>query len=430
MKKSCALPTAVVRALPVFAASLLSGTASAAGFQLLEQNASGIGNAYAGSAAIAENASTIFFNPAGMTQLKAREFSLGLSAVRPSYKFSNNGSLASPLPPPSGTPLTGSNGGDAGDWGFIPNGFLSWGLTKDLYVGVGLSAPFGLKTEYDADWIGRFQSIKFEIKTYNVNPSIAYRINDKVSIGAGVNWQRLESVYERQAAVVNPLAQGTRVKLDLDDDSWGWNVGALFNVSPTTRIGVSYRSAIKHEVDGSLTSNNQLVSPNIGARASIKLPDTAILSVVQRLSDRWEMLGDISWTGWSSIKDVDIFRANGTLAQTLEPRFRDSWRVAFGGIYKYTDAWRLKFGIAWDQTPVPNAEHRLTALPDNDRLWLSIGGQWRPTLTSALDLGFAYLHIKDTDINNDQLATGRGLVRGSYDSSKAYILGAQYSQSF
>ena len=422
MKQNNALSPLVIRTLPFLVASLFSGTASAAGFQLLEQNASGIGNAYAGSAAVGENASTIFFNPAAMTRLQARELSVGVSAVRPSYKFSNNGSITAPA-------TLGSNGGDAGDWGFIPNGYLSWALSKDLYVGLGLSAPFGLKTEYDDDWVGRFQSVKFEVKTYNINPSVAFRVNDRVSIGAGVNWQRIEAEYVRKAAVLNAITQATDVKIDIDDDSWGWNIGALFNVSPTTRIGVSYRSTIEHELEGSLTSSNQLVSPNVGANATIKLPDTAVLSVVQTLTDRWEMLGDISWTGWSSIKNVDIFRSTGTLAQTLEPDFRDTWRVAFGGIYKYSDAWKLKFGIAWDQTPVRNAEHRLTALPDNDRIWFSIGGQWKPSTASTLDLGLAYLYIRDTDINNNQLTAGRGLVRGDYDS-KAYILGAQYSQSF
>lgn len=419
----------LLRALPALIAATSAGSAAAAGFQLWEQNASGIATSYAGSAAVADNASTIFFNPAGMTQLQPREISVGLSLVRPSYKFSNDGSLASPLPPPAGTPLTGSSGGDAGDWGYLPNGYLSWALTKDLYIGIGVGAPFGLKTEYDPDWIGRFQSIEFDIKTYNVNPSIAYRVNDKLSLGAGVSWQRLEATYIRQAALLNAATRATRVTLDLDDDSWGWNVGALFNLSPSTRIGFSYRSAIEHDVEGTLKSNNQLVSRNTGAKATIELPDTAILSVYQKLDERWDMMGDISWTGWSSIKTVPILRANGTLAQTLEPEFRDTWRVAFGGGYKYNDAWKVKFGIAWDQTPVPSEEHRLTALPDEDRVWLSIGGQWKPSPNSALDLGFAYLVISDPKIDNNQAAQGRGIVRGEYDA-KAYILGAQYSMSF
>lgn len=260
---------------------------------MLEQNGSGISTAYAGSAAIADNASTIFFNPAGMTKLQAREFSVGLDAVRPSFKFSNNGSVI--------TPATGTGTGDAGDWNFIPNGYLSWALNKDVYLGVGFSAPFGLKTEYDPTWVGRFQSTSFDIKTYNINPSIAYRVNDKVSLGFGINWQRMEAEYQRYAAVAHPsipalnaIVQNTKVILNADDDSWGWNAGVLFDVSPNTRVGVSYRSTIKHTLEGTLKSSNQLVSPDVNAKGAIELPDTLILSAVQKISDKWTMLGDLS----------------------------------------------------------------------------------------------------------------------------------------
>ena len=154
----------VIRTLPLLLAGLFSGSASAAGFGLLEQNASGIGNAYAGSAALADDASTIFFNPAGMTRLAGRSFAVGADAVRPSNKFRNNGSIGA-----LGRPA-GGDGGDAGDWAGIPFGYLSWQLSPSLFVGLGLSAPFGLKTEYDPGWIGRFQATKSEIVSININP--------------------------------------------------------------------------------------------------------------------------------------------------------------------------------------------------------------------------------------------------------------------
>ena len=137
----------IARLMPLLALGLATGQASAAGFQLLEQNASGIGNAYAGSAAVAENASTIFFNPAGMTQLKDREISVGFSAVRPTFKFDNRGSSVGALG-------AAGEGGDAGSWAFIPNGYMSWALNKDVYAGIGFGAPFGLVTEYDNPWLG------------------------------------------------------------------------------------------------------------------------------------------------------------------------------------------------------------------------------------------------------------------------------------
>ncbi len=420
--------TTIARVLPALLLAMASGAVSAAGFQLLEQNASGIGNAYAGSAAVADNASTIYFNPAGMTQLQAREFSGGLSMVKPGFRFSNQGS--------SSGALTGGTR-DAGGWAALPNGYLSWALDKDLYVGVGLGAPFGLVTEYDDGWVGAAQSIKFEIKTYNINPSIAWRVDDAVSIGFGLNLQRMSAEYERVAAVV-PAVSTTHVILDADSDAWGWNLGALFQLSPATRLGFSYRSSIEHKLKGDLSVNGPAAGASAAlttgdARATVELPGTLILSATHRLGKRWEILGDISWTGWSSIEFVDIVRTSGALSgatvQTLDAKFRDTWRIALGGNYQLNDAWKLKAGIAYDQTPVRNASTRLTALPDNDRTWFAVGGQWRASKTAVLDLGLAYLYVSDTRIDNDQSAQGRGRVTGEYDSS-VWIVGAQYSMAF
>ena len=400
-----------------------SGAASASGFQLMEQDASGIGNAYAGSAAVAENASTIYYNPAGMTQLQAHEISGGVALVKPSFKFDNKGSSV------GATLGAAGDGGDAGGLAALPNGYLSWALNRDLYVGIGFGAPFGMKTEYDDQWIGAAQATLFEVKTYNINPSIAYRVNDKVSLGAGVNWQRVEATYKRVASITSPAMP---IKLTLDDDAWGWNVGALFSVSPSTKVGVSYRSAIQYKTEGTLNVNNGGAG-TVNAMANLKLPSTFIMSVTQKLSDRWEMLGDVSRTGWSSIPKVNIVRqTDGSVAQTLDTDFRNAWRVALGSNYKYNDAWKLKFGVAYDQTPVKRAATRLVSLPDNDRVWFSFGTQWTPNKASTLDLGVAYVYVRDSKINNDQgtaAAPPRGRVTGEY-AGNIWVLGAQYSMSF
>ena len=402
--------------IPALVSILFVGFAWSSGFQLPEQNMSGLGNAYAGAAAVAENASTIFYNPAGMTQLQAREFSLGMSAIRPSFKFSNNGS-ANPAAF-GGGPATGSNGDDAGSWNFVPNAYLSWALTRDLYLGLGVGVPFGLMTEYDSNWVGRFQAIKFSIKTLNVNPSLAYRLSDKVSLGFGLNWQRLEAEYVRQAT---PAAQ---VTLKADDDAWGWNVGVLFQAAPATRLGFSYRAALNYTLEGDFSG-----ALNAPAKADITLPDTFILSIHQGLNDRWELLGDLSLTRWSTLDTVDIINKNtGALAQQLIAQWNDTWRVALGASYKTSNVCKLKFGIAYDQSPVPDAERRLVSLPDDNRVLFSVGTQWKPVKTSALDIGLGYVYMKGPDINNNQDPT-RGIVKGTYNNS-AFILGAQYSMSF
>ena len=324
---------------------------------------------------------------------------------------------------------------------------MSWALNKDVYVGLGLGAPFGLKTEYDDRWIGAAQAQMFEVKTININPSVAWRVNDKVSLGFGLNWQKVEAHYNRLVSTANTTSAATQLKMSLDDDAWGWNVGALFDVSPSTRIGVSYRSAIKYEVEGKIKASGPSAGLNAAAssdaRADLKMPDTFIMSVTQKLSDRWEMLGDVSWTGWSSIPKVDIIRAsntgagagNGQIAQTLHTDFKDTWRVALGANYKYTDAWKLKFGVAYDQTPVQHDSERLVSLPDNDRVWFSFGTQWTPDKAQRLDLGVTYIHVRDSKISNNQnvnLRPGelpRGNIVGEY-TGNIWILGAQYSLAF
>lgn len=426
------------RLIPALIAIAFSGGASASGFQLLEQNASGLGNSYAGSAAVAENASTIFYNPAGMTQLKGLQVSGGLTAIHTSYKFSDQGSSVGVL-------QNSGNGGDGGGWGYLPNAYISWEATKDLYLGLGIGAPFGLKTEYDNPWQGGAQSLKFDIKTVNINPSIAWRANEFVSVGAGINYQKATAEYERQVSVSTATRAATKMTLDLDDDAWGWNVGVLFNIAPSTKVGLSYRSAVKYDLTGDIkfdgpVAQNPLLGgavTNRAAKATLKLPDTWILSATHVLNDRFELLGDISWTGWSSIPKVDVINAqttgvgavSGNVAQTLDTNFRDTWRVAAGANYRYTDALKFKFGVAYDQTPVQGASTRLVSLPDNNRIWLSFGTQWKPTKDSAVDLGIAHLFVKDSKIDNDQSAAGRGRVTGTFADS-AWIFGLQYSAAF
>ncbi len=416
--------------------SVFSGAAAASAFQVVKQNGSGLGNAYAGSAAVAENASTIYHNPGAMTRLQAREVSLGMAAIRPSLRFSDRGSDVGAL-------AGSGNGGDAGGyWAPIPNANMVWALNKDVYLGLGISAPFGLKTDYADRWLGAAQSQLFDMKTLNVNPSIAWRVNEKVSLGFGLNWQKVDMKFRSLA--------GSAVGLDrivatgeLDDDAWGWNAGVLFELSPSTRLGISYRSRIKYHTtgdsslrsDGSALGNMVLagmagsgVPTNAKIQSTMKLPDLFIVSVAQQLSDRWEMLGDISRTGWHVIPRFDIHdSASGALAQRLDANFRNAWRVALGATYKYNDQWKLKYGVAYDQSPVKRPETRLAQLPDNDRLWLSFGTQWMPDKESRVDLGMAYLHLKNNRINKDT-PTG-GHLSGNYKGNM-WVLGAQYSKAF
>ncbi|PIY28945.1 MAG: long-chain fatty acid transporter, partial [Comamonadaceae bacterium CG_4_10_14_3_um_filter_60_42] len=312
-------------------------------------------------------------------------------------------------------------------------------LNKDLYVGLGVGAPFGLKTEYDNPWVGAAQATLFDVKTYNINPSVAYKVNDQVSVGAGLNWQRLTAEYLRQVAVVSQVTSVSPLALDLSGDSWGWNVGALFTVSPATKVGVSYRSTVKYDLTGDINIIGPSAELNAkrssGAKASLDLPDTFILSGTHQLSDKVQLLGDISWTGWSSIPKLDVIRTSGpdagNTAQTLDTDFRDTTRVAVGVNYQYRGDLKLKFGLAYDQTPVKGASTRLVSLPDNDRTWLSAGAQWTVGKGAIIDAGATYLLVNNSQIDNDQtqITALRGRVTGEYEAN-AWIFGLQYSRAF
>ncbi len=214
-----------MRTVPALLLLAFSGAVSAAGFQLWEQNASGIATSYAGSAAVADNASTIYYNPAGMTQLPGIRLSAGVVGIKPSFKFSNEGS--------SGLLGTGGNGGDAGGWSAVPNAYFSWQIAPDWFIGLGISSPFRLATEYDNNWIGSYQALKSDITTVNYNPSLAWKVNDKVSLGLGLSYQTID------AEMTNMTPVGL-YRLKGDDGAWGWNAGALFTLSPAMRVGVSY----------------------------------------------------------------------------------------------------------------------------------------------------------------------------------------------
>jgi len=400
----------------------MSGTAFASGFALIEMSASGMGNAFAGGAAVAEDASTIFFNPAGMSRLDGKQIVVAGHAITPSAKFSNTSS-ALPAPRP-----LGSNGGDAGDLAFVPNAYFAMEVNPVLRVGLGINAPFGLKTEYDENWIGRFQAIKSKIETINLNPSVAYQATDAVSLGVGINYQRIKG--ELTSAVNLAIAEGTS-SVTGDDAAWGYNLGALINVSPQTRVGLAYRSTIKYNMNGTVVFAGGVPAVNGPITLDIDMPDSFSASVFHQFDDKWDIMGDVSWTGWSVLQQLNVVRTSGTPILTVQENWRNTWRVAVGANRHYNEQWTARVGVAFDQTPVTDA-YRTARIPGNDRTWLSLGGQYKPAKESALDFGYAHLFVSNATISDLQgavAATDKGDLIGNYSSS-VDILSVQYTHSF
>jgi len=455
-------------ALSLAVAGVFAGGVSqahAAAFALIEQSASGLGNSYAGAAAAADDVSIIFYNPAGMSLLPpGMQISAGAALINVSAKFSDSGSVASgtgiPGVPNAQRPL-GGTGGDAGGLAAVPNAYFAMDLVPNLKFGVGVSVPFGLKTEYDSDWMGRFQAIKSEISTININPSISYRLDEKMSFGFGLSYQRIDAeltnainyvaatfggvlagggTLAQAQAAANAIPAGNEegtVVVKGSDTGLGYNAGAMFQLAPETRLGVSYRSPIKYKVTGTVTFSNQAgLPPAVAAQLAdgnvsldIEMPGSASVALQHKLDSSWTLLGDVTWTGWSKIKELKIVRDNGTTLSTTPENFKNTWRVGAGATYRYDDAWSIKMGVAYDQTPV-NDTDRTARLPDNNRIWLSVGGQYRLSKDGTLDFGLAHLFIKDASINqNAGNATLNGQLVGTYKGS-VDVLGAQFAYRF
>ena len=425
MKKNV-LALSIASALSLIAAERAHGAA----FALYETGVSGLGNAYAGAAAVAEDSTTVWWNPAGMARLpKGKHLAFAGAVVAPSTEFSNNGSV-----PPTGRPL-GSEGGDASSAALVPSAFFAMDYGSQWNFGVGVSVPFGQKTEYSADWIGRFQGISAEIKSININPAVSYKFSDALSVGFGVNY--LTATIETLTGVNLVTAEGQN-KSKVDGDGWGFNIGALFSFSPATRLGVHYRSSVKLDLDGdtSFTGTPPQLA-NGPVKLEVKTPDSLAVSVAHRMNDKIELLGDVTWWQWSKIQTVPLIRTNnGQQVGAFVFNFDDSIRVSIGANYKLDNAWTLKFGVAYDQTPVPSAEQRTVRLPDNDRYWLSAGAKYQMSKSGALDFGYSFVQVKDADIRNNQgtgvaslTAPQNGFVSGTYKAT-VNVFGVQYQHSF
>lgn len=387
--------------------------AHAAGFALIEQNASGLGNAYAGAAAVAQDASTIFFNPAGMTLLPDRQIVVAGHLIKPQAEFSGTVAPA----------IGGGEGGDAGDWALVPNAYFAFRLTPQLHLGLGLNSPFGLMTEYDADWIGRFQAIKSEVKTINVNPSIAYKVSDTLSLGAGLNVQWIEAELTNRQPLGLPPAPVTLMKIKGDDYGWGYNLGVLWQATPATRIGFSYRSEVDYTLDGTSSTSDPVVAfLNGPVTADVTMPDSASLSLFHKLSPQWDLLADVTWTGWSDFDDLPI---QGTVNKTTPENWENILRYSLGATWHMSDKLSLRGGVAYDEAPVSDID-RTPRIPDGARTWLAVGGQYRLSSRSVLDFGYAHLFVNDPDLQSHDNGT---TLEGEYDS-QVDILSAQFTYSF
>jgi len=415
--------------------SMLPSVIWASGFALIETNARGQGNAYAGAAAYTPDASTIFFNPAGMMGVEEDQLVLASHIISPSSSFSNKGS--SNAASVGGTPISGPSD-DGGFDAFVPNLYWVKALDESMKVGIGVNSPFGLAIKYDDNWVGRYHAVVSDLKIINFNPSIAYRVNDQLSVGGGLNMMLADVLLSSAVDFAALLGQtpgsddgfAELTGDNLSDPGFGFNAGLLYSINNQTRLGVAYRSEVDISVEGEadfsvpvsaalLVAGGRFV--DTGLTAEITLPSSLSFSVSHKV-EKMTFLADLTWTGWSSFEELRVVYEN-----TLQPDsvttedWNDTMRYSLGIDYQYSDQLVLRTGVALDETPVPSAERRTPRLPGNDRTWISFGASYQIDNDLSVDVGYSHLFFDDTEINNelesDTSNNVKATLSGTYDAS-------------
>jgi long-chain fatty acid transport protein len=439
----------------------MASPAFSAGFALIEQGVGGLGNAYAGASAIAEDATTIFFNPAGMTRLKGQQALAALHVIMPQSEFKNAGSTLSPAL--GGAALSGNDGGQGGVTGLAPNLYYAANLDNGWACGLGINAPFGLSTDWNDGWVGRYHALRSEVMTVNINPSLAYRVNEHLSLGAGVSAQYVKAELSNAidfgsiAFASSGGLAGTRqqqdgkVKLEADDWGYGYNLGLLLDITEDSRVGLSYRSRIKYtakgDADFTVPASISGIPGGLGAglaarfadtdvKSEITLPDSASLSYYHRLNPKWAIMADVSWTNWSTFDELRIEFDNPLMPDNVTTEnWKDSWRYSLGANYHPSERMVVRAGVAYDEEPIPDAESRTPRIPGEDRLWTALGLGYRIGEQAQVDLGYAHLFVKDSKINR-QAGTNpagedffRGTLVGEFENS-VDIISLQLAYNF
>lgn len=439
-------------------AALGTNLAFASGFALIENSASGQGNAFAGAAASASDASTIWFNPSGMMRLDADQMVFVGHFIKPDSNFKNGNSTGSVL---LGSPPLSGPDDDGGFNAMVANFYIVNKIDENTRFGFGFNTPFGLATKYEDNWVGRYHGVETDLKTINFNPSIAFNFNEKLSFGAGINLMLADVKFTSAidfgalcfaffdpgtCAGMGATPQGADGFADLSADNfnefaWGINFGLMYQYTPSTRLGLAYRSRVTIDVSGDanftvpaaggfVLANGLFV--DTGVSASVTLPDSLSLSLANE-QDKVTWLADVTWTGWSVFNELRIVYGNPFQPDTVTTEdWRNTVRLSFGADYQYSDNMVLRAGWAYDQTPVPNAERRTVRIPGNSRRWLSLGMSYMLDKEFTIDVGYSHLFISDTQINNtfeSSIPTLASTLNGTYEAT-VDILSAQLSWNY
>lgn len=442
-------------------ASLFASAANAGGFQLTEQSALGLGRAYAGAGVDGADVSGVYYNPASMTLTPGTAAQLGFVGVGLNLDYADN----------SGTTENGRKAPE-----LIPHAFISHQVNDTTWVGFSFTVPFGMATEYDRNWAHKDHGTDAEIMVFDFNPSVAWKVTDKVRLGAGISLQYVDASLGMggTAPTDASLTKTTNVhgQLEATSTAWGWNAGILFTPVENVRLGLSYRSQIQHKAEGDLTIDGLApltVTPKDGqptlvplhlfngtydSGAIVSAPAWAMMSAAWDVNSWLSLYATFRWTDWSSFESlkVDTTALEGAiqngisqLPDDVKPdvgavvgqmvegmsyirnNWRDTYLYSVGGDLRVNSFWTLRGGIAYETSPIQERETRTAIIPDADRWWFSVGSTFHWTKDFQTDVGFSHLHgVHERSLYDKE--TGKEL--GKFRKLDAYLLGVQAQYRF
>ncbi|MYN10558.1 OmpP1/FadL family transporter [Pseudoduganella aquatica] len=458
------------------ALAALSTSAMASGYRFGSQSVAAQGTADA-NAAEADDASALYYNPAGMSRLQGQNFSAGATAVVPHSTYSDTGSKR----------FTGTSSGGTATDGYAPDVVVAPSLyyTKQINsqwsAGLGMFVPYGTKLNYGDNWTGRYALTNIKLEAIALNPSASFKLNEQHSFGFGLTAEYMKAELGQavdvpgtvaalagtpnSAALVkqimalggNPAALAAvkdgRGENDGKDWGFGFNLGYMFQLDKDTRFGIAYRSSISHKLKGSTVwdfSNvttdavvNKVLAAssrkvNSAALVALRTPETLSVNGFHQINARWAAMGDVTWTRHDRMGDLHIqFPGTDEGDEVIRQQWKNSVRVSLGANYKYDDKLTLRGGVAYDQTPVNSDELRHPALPDSDRKQFSVGANYKLSPRSSIDLAYSFLDFKDANTNYRNNCspltagcTGNGeTTRGTYQTH-LQLLGVAYNYQF
>lgn len=421
----------ILNAALSLAAAVVSSHVFASGFALNEQDVAGMGTGFAGRSSSANNASTVYGNPAGMARLEGQQITGGVATIDASTDIKDAGGRS-----------FGSNKGDMVPFTGVPFGFYTNKLNNQWAFGFGVYAPFGLAGDYENGFQGRAFGSYDKMSVITLQPTVSYAFNDRVSIGFGPTINRASGKLESDLALSpNPAVPNTNITIKGDDTAVGFNVGVLVQATNTTRVGLTYHSKVSYKLDGhtevtapALTAP-VLASGRYDASLKIDTPESYDLSVTQDLSDAWKVYGGASWTRWSRLKDITVnnegvTRAGGIQAPAIigvisEPQnWHDTWAYALGTSYQVTKQVVLRTGLTFDQSPTNNTD-RSPRIPTGDRTIFSVGLGYAVMDNMTVDLAYSYLKEESVKINRSN-ALGSSYNAKYENSANGFGLGVTY----